>query len=104
MDDRADRRSKRSVPFALLCLLAVFTLAVVTPQWQIARAQSGDAASSSTPEVKPSKNILVHIVTSAGYFLPVLVLVSIALVTLIVLLAMDLRMAVAIPPQFVDEF
>lgn len=91
---------------ALICLLAAITLTVLAPRWQPVRAQSADAPKSDapTPEPKAQKNILVHIVTSAGYFLPVLVLVSIALVTLIVLLAMDLRMSVAIPPQFVDEF
>ena len=40
----------------------------------------------------------------AIFFGPLLLLVSIGLVTLIVLLAMDLRMGVAIPPAFVDDF
>lgn len=103
MDDRAGRGGLR---LAILSLLAIFALAVVAPRWQTASAQTPEAGKSDTPppEVKKEKNIIVHIFTSAGYFLPVLVLVSIALVTLIVLLAMDLRMASSIPPQFVDEF
>jgi biopolymer transport protein ExbB len=50
-------------------------------------------------------NLVMHIITSAGWvFGPLLLLVSIALVALVVLLSLDLRMAVAIPPGFVDEF
>src|SRR5262249_15168831 len=52
-----------------------------------------------------SSNLFVHIIESAGWFFgPLLFLVSIGLVTLIVLLAMDLRMSVAVPPAFVDDF
>lgn len=51
------------------------------------------------------KNILIHIIESAGWvFGPLLLLVSIALVALIVLLMMDLKMVSAIPPGFVDAF
>jgi biopolymer transport protein ExbB len=50
-------------------------------------------------------NLFMHIVISAGpVFGLMLLFVSIALVALIVLLAMDLRMSVAIPPGFVEEF
>src|SRR5262245_19114447 len=50
-------------------------------------------------------NIVLHIIKSAGWvFGPLLLLVSIALVALVVLLALDLRMSIAIPPGFVDEF
>jgi biopolymer transport protein ExbB len=50
-------------------------------------------------------NIVIHIITSLGWvFGPVLLLVSVCLVALIVLLALDLRMSAAIPPGFVDEF
>ena len=46
-----------------------------------------------------------HIVKSLGVLMGgVLALVSIALVALIVLLAMDLRLSAAIPPGFVEEF
>lgn len=51
-----------------------------------------------------SPNLFWHIVKSASYFGPVLLLISIGLVALIVLLAMDLRMGTAIPPGFVEEF
>jgi biopolymer transport protein ExbB len=50
-------------------------------------------------------NLLMHIIKSAGpVFGPLLLLVSIALVALIVLLAMDLRLPNAIPPGFVEDF
>ena len=51
------------------------------------------------------KNIFVHIIESAGWvFGPLLILMSIFLIVLVVLLMLDLRMTVAIPPGFVDEF
>ena len=63
-------------------------------------AQDGEA-----PVGKPQKNIFIHIIESAGWlFAFVLGVPSIALVALIVLLMLDLRMSVAIPPGFVDEF
>lgn len=56
-------------------------------------------------EKKAAPNLFTHIIVSAGWFFgPVLFLVSIGLVTLIVLLAMDLRMGVAVPGAFVDDF
>src|SRR5207244_75045 len=46
-----------------------------------------------------------HLIQSLGWFFgPLLLILSILLVTLIVLLAMDLRMNLAIPPGFVDDF
>jgi biopolymer transport protein ExbB len=52
-----------------------------------------------------AKNILLHIVESAGWvFGPLLLLISIGLIALVVLLSLDLRLSVAIPPGFVDEF
>jgi biopolymer transport protein ExbB len=66
--------------------------------------QKAEAAKSQTAQAG-SQNLIMHIVKSAGpFFGPVLLLVSLGLVALIVLLAMDLRMPVAIPPAFVDEF
>src|SRR5262249_25411954 len=54
---------------------------------------------------RQNTSLFWHIVKSAGpVFGPILLLVSIALVALIVLLAMDLRMGVAIPPGLVEDF
>jgi biopolymer transport protein ExbB len=61
-----------------------------------AEEKAGETALPSLPE---------HLIKSAGWFFgPVLALVSICMVTLIVLLAMDLRPGLAIPSTFVDEF
>ena len=54
---------------------------------------------------KVEKSIFIHIIESAGWtFGPILGIPSVALVALCVLLMLDLRMSVAIPPGFVDEF
>jgi biopolymer transport protein ExbB len=91
--------------FLLLCLtgLTVFSAAtVMDPPRALAQAEE------PKPEVELKKerpDFFTHIVRSAGIFFgPLLLLVSIALVTLIVLMTMDLRMGVAVPPALVDEF
>ena len=64
-------------------------------------AQEGAAAGDGAPQ----KNIFVHVLESAGWlFGPILILMSVMLIVLVVLLMLDLRMSVAIPPGFVDEF
>lgn len=68
-------------------------------------ATGGEAAGRAEDASASSPNLFKHIMRSAGWFFgPLMLAVSIALVALIVLLAMDLRMTVAIPPAFVDEF
>ena len=63
----------------------------------LAQEEGGEAAGGT--------NIVTHIIKSAGIvFGPLLLGVSICLVALIVLLAMDLRTPNAIPPGFVEEF
>jgi biopolymer transport protein ExbB len=74
-----------------------------------ARAQQeggGDApAAAAADSTTRGDGLFMHIVRSAGpVFGPILLLVSIGLVALIVLLAMDLRMSSAIPPGFVEDF
>jgi biopolymer transport protein ExbB len=74
-------------------------------QPQQPQPQAQPDASPPAAKAKEEPNLLVHIIESAGWFFgPLLFLVSIGLVTLIVLLAMDLRMSVAVPPAFVDDF
>jgi biopolymer transport protein ExbB len=92
---------------AFLCVTGALTLT----------APAVHAQEDNPPPAEPSKppaeggaekkdvNLFTHIIVSAGWFFgPLLFLVSIGLVTLIVLLAMDLRMPMAIPPAFVDDF
>jgi biopolymer transport protein ExbB len=97
----------RLLRFFLACLLVTFVLGTVSVSPAPALAQEG----APKPEGEPGKgekeqpSLFTHIIDSAGWFFgPLLLLVSICLVTLIVLLAMDLRLGATIPPAFVDEF
>lgn len=104
----AGSRQSRGVTtlLALLSLL-LFVVLFAGPAAAPAFAQEGEAPAPAAPEdgAKGTPNLFVHIIESAGWFFgPLLFLVSIGLVTLIVLLGMDLRMGVAVPPAFVDDF
>lgn len=79
----------RFLPLAVLALLAV----TVSPG--LASAAEGGA----------KQNIVVHMIESVGWiFGPLLLAISVILIALVVLLALDLRMSSAIPVGFVDEF
>jgi biopolymer transport protein ExbB len=66
-------------------------------------AESGQE--NGKAEAAPRPNLIRHIIASAGLFFgPLLFLVSVGLVAIIVLLALDLRLGVAIPPKFVENF
>jgi biopolymer transport protein ExbB len=103
----ARTRSRSGLGVALICLAVLGFMAVSVPT---ARGQEDDKPPDTkkvegSGEPKEVPNLFSHIVESAGWFFgPLLFLVSIGLVTLIVLLAMDLRMGVAVPPSFVDDF
>src|SRR5262245_13732028 len=94
----------------LLGLVLVFIVGACTVAAAgVAQAQEGEEKKKDGEETAKKKlgdaNLFTHIIESAGWFFgPLLFLVSIGLVTLIVLLAMDLRMGVAVPPAFVDDF
>jgi len=91
--------SRASLPNRFLVLTGA-ALIVLACFPELASAQDGEA-----PAPAPAKNKLVHLVESLGWiFGPVLLSVSVALVALVVLLALDLRMSAAIPAGFVDEF
>jgi biopolymer transport protein ExbB len=82
-----------------ICLLALFLLTFVSPALSIANAADDGAAEGG------KTNLLWHIIKSAGpVFGPIILIISVALVALIVILAMDLRMSNAIPPGFVEDF
>jgi biopolymer transport protein ExbB len=106
----------RRSTFLLACLAAlvittpVGVLGVLAPT---AHAQEGDEgkeppAKSSGGETKRGhsfKEIFIHIVRSVGpFFGIILLLVSIALLSIVVLLSMELRLSSAIPPVFVEDF
>jgi biopolymer transport protein ExbB len=95
----------------LLCLLGFVlggTLPALAPA--VYAQEGGDEAPKPKPqETNKSKHssfeLFVHVVKSVGWvFGIILLLVSIALVTIVVLLVMELRLTVAIPPGFVEEF
>ena len=72
-------------------------------------APAGDQpapAAPAAPKAAPAApNMFLHIIVSVGpVFGTILLIVSICLVALCVLLSMDLRMSVAIPPGFVEDF
>jgi biopolymer transport protein ExbB len=94
--------------FVCFCFAALLFSGLVLPCWQSVRAEGAEGEKSSTTTSDAPKEppkLIVHIIESAGIvFGPILLFVSICLCALIVLLAMDLRMGVAIPPYFVEEF
>lgn len=64
---------------------------------------AGDAKGGETKAA--STSLFMHIIKSAGWiFGPMLLLISIGLIALVCLLTMELRMTVAVPPSFVEEF
>jgi biopolymer transport protein ExbB len=70
-----------------------------------AEEAKSSGAPAPTAEAIPSTNIVKHIIKSVGWtFGLILLAVSIALVALIVLLAMELRLSSAIPAGFVEDF
>jgi biopolymer transport protein ExbB len=91
---------------AVTSLLSTTAPARAQDDGQPAAADSGaDQPKAETPTPGQQPKLLTHIVRSTGWFFGLLLGgVSVTLVALIVLLAMDLRMPVAIPPAFLDEF
>lgn len=80
----------RFLPVAVLAALAV----LASPDWAHAEGEGGG-----------KQNIIVHMIESVGWiFGPLLLSISVMLIALVVLLALDMRMTSAIPPGFVDEF
>jgi biopolymer transport protein ExbB len=100
---------RRAALILLLAGLLALTILLLLPRSAAAQDegqppdQTASSAESTTAAAQP--RLLTHIIRSAGVFFgPLLLFVSIGLVALIVLLAMDLRMVMAIPPTFVEQF
>ncbi len=88
-----------------ICLLALFLLSFSAPAVSTAQAQDAPAAEKEAPKEGGSSNMFIHIIKSTGWVMgPILLFLSVALVTMIVLLTLDLRMRAAIPPGFVEDF
>jgi biopolymer transport protein ExbB len=100
MHKLADRQRSRWLHWLLGCWVFIAAAGLLPATATPVLAQDGDKT-----EETASQDMFSHIIKSAGIvFGPILLLVSIGLVTLIVLLAMDLRMGHSIPPAFVDDF
>jgi biopolymer transport protein ExbB len=96
-----------------ICLLAVFLLVVVAPSFSPVHAQEPGADAGKK---KGGSNIVSHMLKAIVYdadgnlnFFGILVglilaALSLGMVTLIILLALDLRMGATIPPGFVEDF
>src|SRR5216683_633545 len=95
-----DQRSRLGF-FLIACLLCLLLATVIAPSWQQAWAADDAAAQGDSGS---NNNIFLHIIKSVKWMWPVIAILSISLVALIVLLAMDLRMSEAVPPAFVEEF
>jgi biopolymer transport protein ExbB len=110
MGHRGARAHSRLVALLFAALVAVYVLAFCSPLTPAVHAQEPAASDDAgkAPEAKgeaPKQSILGHMLHSVGpVFGIILAAVSVALVTLIVLLAMELRMGSAIPPGFVEDF
>jgi biopolymer transport protein ExbB len=63
-----------------------------------------EVMAQDAPAEASHDNIFIHIIKSVGFFWIILLPISIALVAVVVLLALDLRTSAAIPLGFVDEF
>ena len=110
----ASLQSPRPRLFLLLVgLLAVLFLMAsgdgFTPRAAAQDEEGGAAKSAEVPSQKKGGHsfgdIVKHMISSVGLiFGIVLGLVSVALVTLVVLLVLELRMSSAVPPGFVEDF
>jgi biopolymer transport protein ExbB len=98
----------RLARFLVACTLLLVVLNALAALPTPARAQEGEAAPQAEggkQKDEPGIDRFSHMLESVGWFFGVILFaVSVCLVTLIVLLTMDLRLNVAIPPNFVDEF
>src|SRR5262245_754607 len=118
-----ERFATRLVLFVLCCVLALhllgsgfhtFFVAVAVAQEAPPPPPGAGGAAPAEPETKKPEGVvkkhsmldmIAHIFKSVGIVMGgVFLILSVSLVALVVLLAMDLRMGDAVPPAFVDEF
>jgi biopolymer transport protein ExbB len=92
-------------------VLALFLFGLAGPAAPSLRAQDDAADTAAKPTTSAAddpgekKGMIRHMIESVGWvFGPMLLFISVALIAIIVLLAMDLRMSAAIPPGFVEDF
>jgi biopolymer transport protein ExbB len=96
------RSSSRYLPTARFLFTTGMALAVML---LFANVASADDAPAGDGQQAQGGNLVLFMLKSLGWvFGPILLAISVAMLALIVLLALDLRMSSAIPPGFVDEF
>jgi biopolymer transport protein ExbB len=105
----AERRRQRLTTDLFACLAALFVCWAVMPPAQPARAQDAPAEGAAPAPAAPAKSdqvsMPVHMLKSIGLVMGIVLgLLSISLVALVVLLAMDVRMSDSVPAGFVEEF
>ncbi len=85
-------------------LLLVLTMTALAWLASTGIASAQDVATDGTPQAA-EPGLLSHFLTSIGWvFGTIFFVLSISLVALIVMLALDLRMNIAVPPGFVEQF
>lgn len=95
-------RSSRFLPAARFLFAAGMALAVTLLFANVAGAADEP---SGEGQQAGGGNLVLFMLKSLGWvFGPLLLAISVAMLALVVLLALDLRMSSAIPPGFVDEF
>ncbi|MCI0701228.1 MAG: MotA/TolQ/ExbB proton channel family protein [Planctomycetia bacterium] len=91
------RTSSRHLPTARFLFKAGMAMAITLLFANVASAADGKGMSGG--------ELIMFMLRSLGWvFGPILLAISVAMMALVVLLALDLRMSAAIPPGFVDEF
>ncbi len=97
------RSSTRYLPTARFLFLAGMAMAVTLLFANVASAEP--PAGGGEGEQAQGGNLVLFMIKSLGWlFGPLLLAISVAMLALVVLLALDLRMTSAIPPGFVDEY
>jgi len=109
MTPSAGPSCKRLLTLVFCAFLALTMLGVAGPREltpgvhaQEGGGEGGTPSGETTPE---KKSMVKHMLESLGpVFLILLGFVSVSLIAIVVLLAMDLRMSAAVPPDFVQDF
>ena len=101
----AERRRQRLTTFLLACLVALFLSWAVLPATQPVRADDNTAKTDEDKPKSEQDSMPIHMLKSVGWVMGIVLgLLSVSLVALVVLLAMDVRMGDSVPPDFVEEF
>jgi biopolymer transport protein ExbB len=101
----AERRRQRRTAFLLACLVALFLCWAVLPAWAQDNPPADAGAEPAAAARSDQVSMPIHMLRSIGLVMGSLLgLLSVSLVALVVLLAMDVRMGDSVPPAFVEEF